>query len=182
MEQDKEIETFETSLLANMWAERRFIGLLIVVIIISSIYGHLNSIQFFEEMLGMFFFIGIALLGFVAIAAHVKYYFHFDRNRKVELFTDRMIISLNSQVTEQILKTDIIKITLYDKRHVNEANLFPTVLDSFYYLIVIGKNKERVVLTCLLDIKLKKKIAAWYGHELEHEYQFFPFPQAGAGE
>jgi hypothetical protein len=115
-------------------------------------------------------------LGFVAIAAHVRYYFHYERRRKGELFGDRMIINVNDKVMEQILKNDILKITLYDKRHVDEGNLFPTVLDSFYYLIATCKNQEAVILTCLLDIKLKKKITAWYGQELEHKYQFFPFP------
>jgi hypothetical protein len=103
------------------------------------------------------------------------YYFHFENGRKVELHPDRMVITVNDQVVEQIFKKDIISITLYDKRHVDTGNLFPTLLDSFYYLVLIGKNQKRIVLTCLLDIRLKRKITAWYGQELEHTYQFFLF-------
>jgi hypothetical protein len=178
MEQSTIIETLQTSLLVNIWAERRFIVLFIVAIIIS-IYVHLDSFQFLEEILGMFFFIGIVFLGFVAIAAHVKYYFHYERGRKVELHPDLMVITVNDKVVEQIFKKDISNITLYDKRHIDTGNFFPVVLDSFYYLVLIGKNQERVILTCLLDIRLKKKITAWYGQELEHTYQFFPFPNSG---
>jgi hypothetical protein len=89
-----------------------------------------------------------------------------------------MVITVNDKVVEQIFKKDIINITLYDKRHVDTGNLFPVLLDTFYYLVVTGKNQETVVLTCLLDIRLKKKITAWYGQELEHTYQFFPFPNS----
>ncbi len=127
-------------------------------------------------MLLFFLFVGIFFLGFVAIAAHIRYYFHFEKRRKVELHPDRMVIAVNDQVVEQIFKKDIVNITLYDKRHIDTGNPFPTLLDSFYYLGVTGKNQERIVLTCLLDIRLKKKITAWYGQELEHTYQFFPFP------
>ena len=141
------------------------------------IYIHFNLLQIFELMVGSFFMTGIIFLAFVGIAAHLRYYFNFERHRKLELYTDRMVICVNNQVVGQILKNDIIRITLYDKRHVDEGNLFPIQLDSFYYLVVTGKNQERVVLTCLLDIRLKKKITAWYGREPEHIYQFFPFPK-----
>ncbi len=175
MGQSTIIETLETSLLANILVEWFFIIQFIVATIIG-IYTQLNLVEFLELLLGFFLFVGIVFLGFVAIVAHVRYYFHYEQHRKVELYADRMVISVNDQVIEQIFKNDIIKIILYDKRHVDEGNLFPTLLDSFYYLDVIGKNKEKVILTCLLDIKLKKKIAAWYGKELEHNYQLFPFP------
>ena len=140
-----------------------------------SIYVHGTLIKYFEMLFFFFLFVGIFFLGFVAIAAHIRYYFHFEKRRKVELHTDRMVITMNDQVVEQLLKKDIISITLYDKRHV-DGNLFPVLLDSFYYLGVTGKNQERIVLTCLLDIRLKKKITTWYGQELKHTYQFFPFP------
>ncbi len=177
MEQSTVIETLETSLLANIWAERLFIISFMIAVIIS-IYVHFDFFEFFELISGFFLFVGIVFLGFVAIAAHLRYYFHFERRRKVELYADRMVISVNDQVRKQILKNDIIKIILFDKRHVDTGNLFPTLLDSFYYLVVIGKNKERIILTCLLDIRLKKKITAWYGQELEHIYQVFPFPNS----
>jgi hypothetical protein len=175
MEQSTEFETLEPSLLVNIWAERLFIIFFIVATIIG-IYVHGSLFQYFEVLLVFFLFVGIVFLGFVAMAAHVRYYFHFEKRRKVELHPDRMVIIVNNQVVEQILKRDIIKITLYDKRHVDVGNLFPTLLDTFYYLDITGKNQERIVLTCLLDIRLKKKITAWYGQELEHTYQFFPFP------
>jgi hypothetical protein len=176
MEQSAKIETLETSLLANIWAERLLIIALMMAAVIG-IYVHLNLLVYFEVMVGSFFLIGIMFLAFVGIAAHLRYYFNFERHRKLELYADRMVISVNNQVVGQILKNDIIRITLYDKRHVDEVNLYPTLFDSFYYLVVTGKNQERVVLTCLLDIRLKKKINAWYGRELEHIYQFFPFPK-----
>ena len=175
MEQSPIIETFETSLLANVWAEWLFIVYFVVTVFIS-IYVHFDLFEFFELVLGMFLFAGIVFLGFVAIAAHIRYYFHFERRRKVQLYADKMVISVKDQVTDQILKNDIVKITLYDKRHVDDGNLFPTLLDSFYYLVVVCKNQELIVLTCLLDVRLKKKISAWFGQELEHQYQFFPFP------
>jgi hypothetical protein len=175
MEQSTMIETLQTSLLVNIWAERLFIIYFIVGTTIS-IYVHGTLFQYFEVMFFLFLFVGIFFLGFVAIAAHLRYYFHFEKRRKVELHPDLMVITVNDQVVEQIFKKDIINITLYDKRHVDTGNLFPTLLDSFYYLGVTGKNKERIVLTCLLDIRLKKKITAWYGQELKHIYQFFPFP------
>ena len=175
MEQSTMIETLQTSLLVNIWAERLFIIFFIVATTIS-IYAHVTLFQYFEVMLGLFLFVGIFFLGFVAIAAHLRYYFHFEKRRKVELHPDRMVTTLNDEVVEQIFKKDIINITLYDKRHTDTGNLFPNLLDSFYYLVVTGKNQETVVLTCLLDIRLKKKITAWYGQELEHTYQLFPFP------
>jgi hypothetical protein len=177
MEQSTIIETLETSLLVNIWAERLFIIFFIVATAIS-IYVHGTLFQYFEVMSIFFLFVGIFFLGFVAIAAHLRYYFHFERRRKVELHPDLMVITVNDKVVEQIFKKDIINITLYDKRHVDTGNLFPVLLDTFYYLVVTGKNQETVVLTCLLDIRLKKKITAWYGQELEHTYQFFPFPNS----
>src|SRR5579871_1611849 len=175
MEQSKAIETLQTSILANIWAEGFFIVNFIVATTIC-IYAHASLLQYFEIMLGFFMFVGIFSLGFVAIAAHIRYYFHFERRRKVELYADRLVIIVNDQEVEQILKKDVAKITIYDKRHVDEPNMFPTLLDSFYYLTVIGINQERIVLTCLLDIRLKKKITAWYGERVDHVYQFFPFP------
>ena len=175
MEESTIIETLETSLLANVWVERRFIIFLMVATTIG-IYVQLNLSEFLELLLYFFLFIGIVFLGFVAIAAHIRYYCHFERHRKVELYADKMVVSVKDRVREQILKNDIVKITLYDKRHIDEGNLFPTLLDSFYYLVVVGKNQERFVLTCLLDIRLKKKMANWYGQNIEHQYQFFPFP------
>ncbi len=173
-EQGTPTETLKTSLPANIWAERFFIINLIVATAIG-IYAHLTLFQYFELVLGFFLFAGIFFLGFVAIAAHLRYYFHFEKGRKVELLWDRMVITSHDQVVEQIFIKDIIKITLYDQRR-DGGTAFPTLLDCFYYLVVTGKNRERIVLTCLLDIRLKKKIAAWYGQEPEHTYQFFPFP------
>jgi hypothetical protein len=175
MEQGTMTETLKTSLPANIWVERFFIILFMVATAIS-IYVHGTLFQYVEVMSIFFLFVGIFFLGFVAIAAHLRYYFRFEKGRKVELHEDRMVITLKDQVVEQISKKDIIKITLYDQRHGDGGNAFPTLLDCFYYLVVIGKNQERIVLTCLLDIRLKKKIAAWYGQELKHTYQFFPFP------
>lgn len=40
----------------------------------------------------------------------------------------------------------------------------------------IQSLKISFILTCLLDIKLTKKVTAWYGQPPEHKYQFFPFP------
>ena len=179
MEQSTIIETFETSLIANIWVERYNIMVFLMVSIIA-IFVQFSLIIFLEFLLASLLFTGIFMLGFVGIAAHIRYYFHFERNRKVELYTDRMVINLNSDVLEEIFKKDIVKIILCDKlKYKLESggyNLWGTFADPFYYLVVIGKNKENVILTCLLDIKLKKKIAAWYGQELEHKYQFFPFP------
>lgn len=175
MEQSTIIETLETSLLVNIWAQRLFIIFFMVATAIS-IYVHGTLVQYFEVMFFFFLWVGIFFLGFVAIAAHIRYYFHFEKHRKVELHPEKMVITVNNQVVEQIFKKDISNITLYDKRHVDTGNAFPTLLDSFYYLEVTGKNQERIVLTCLLDIRLKKKITAWYGQEFKHTYQFFPFP------
>lgn len=176
MQENTVIQTFETSVLVNIWAERLFIIDLMVVVIIG-VYGHFNLNMIFELLLLSSIFIGVVFLGFIAIGAHVKYYFKFERHRKVELYADRIIIYVNNQVKEEILKSDITRIILYDKRHTTTGNVFPTLLDSFYYLIIMGKNQDKVILTCLLDIGLKKKITAWYGQELEHTYQFFPFPK-----
>ena len=175
MEQNSPGETLKTSLGVNIWAERNYIivSLLTGVIVI---YVKLSLVNFFEALAGIYLFTGIFFLGFVGIIAHVKYYFNFERNRKVELYTDRMVISVNGELTKQIFKNDILKIILCDKLQSYGNNLYPTYLDAFYYLVVIGKNQERVILTCLLDRKLKKKIATWYGLELEHKYQFFPIP------
>ena len=175
MEQNTTNETLETSLSANLWAERLLIITILMVAFIS-IYAHLNLLQFFESTLIIFLFVGTFFLGFVAIAAHIKYYFRFEKHRKVELYSDRMVVTVCNRVTEQILKTDILRITLYDKRHIDKTNLFPGFLDPFYYLTVTGKNRQEIILTCLLDIRLKEKINEWYGQELKHIYQFFPFP------
>src|ERR1700743_3869364 len=137
MEQREIIETLETSMLANIWAEGFFIINISVATSIC-IYAHVSLLQYFEIMLGFFAFVGIFFLGFLAIAAHIRYYFHFERRRKVELYADRMVITVNDQVVEQIFKKDIGKITLYEKRRQDEANWAPTLLDSFSYLTVLG--------------------------------------------
>src|SRR5690349_16982608 len=111
-------ETLKTSLLSNIWAERWFIIFFMVATIIG-IYLHLTLFQFFELLLFFFLFVGIVFLGFVAIVAHMRYYFHYERRRKVELYADRMVITVNDKLKEQIFKNDIVKITLYDKRHVD---------------------------------------------------------------
>jgi hypothetical protein len=175
MEQSTIIETLKTSFLANVWVERRFIIYFILATIIS-LYAHGTLSQYLQVLLYFFLFVGFVFLGFVAILAHIKYFFGYERRREVELYEDKIVIKVNHQVTEQIFKNDIIKITLYDKRHIDQGNFYPTLVDSFYYLIVIDKNQKSVILTCLLDMKLKKKITAWYGKELEHIYQLFPFP------
>src|ERR1700745_2079988 len=114
MEQNTAVETLETSLRVNIWAERNHIvvPLLAGVIVI---YAKLSLVNFFEVLVGAYLFTGIFFLGFVGIIAHVKYYFNFERNRKVELYTDRMVISVNGELIEQIFKDDIVKIILCDK-------------------------------------------------------------------
>lgn len=180
MEESTIIETLETSLLTNIWVERnQFMVCLIAGFII--IYVQMSIIAFFETVGIMFLWTGIFMLGVVGVAAHVRYYFRFERNRKVELYNDKIVIYVDDNVLEEISKKDIPKIILRDKlKYQLESykyyNNWPTFADPFYYLLVIGKNEERIVLTCLLDIKLKKKIADWYDQELEHQYQFFPFP------
>jgi hypothetical protein len=179
MEQSTIVETFETSLGVNLRVEINNIVVFFMVVIIA-IYFQISLIMFFELLVGSFLFAGTVLMGFVGIAAHVKYYFNFERNRKVDLYTDRMVISMNGEVAEQIFKNDIVKIILYDKINSSGVNFHPTNADPFYYLVVIANNQEMVVLTCLLGKRLKKKIASWYGQELEHKYQFFPFPPKAA--
>jgi hypothetical protein len=175
MEQSTKIETLETSLKVNIWMQRSsFIGYLIAGII--AVLVHLSLVQFFELLLGVFLFTGIFLFGFVGISAHIQYYFRFERSRKVELYSDRIVIFKNGQILQQMFKNEINKIILCDKIKSYGFNLNPTYADSYYYLVVLGRNQERIILTCLLNISLKKKIATWYGQELEHKYQFFPFP------
>ncbi len=170
------IETFKTSLIVNIWMQRNsFIGYLIAGII--AVLAHFSLIQFFELLLGVFLFIGIALLGFVGIYAHILYYFRFERNRKVELYTDRIVTRKNDQIVQQMFKNEITRIILCDNIRSSGITSWSTYADSYYYLIVIGKNQERIILTCLLNISLKKKIDVWYGQEIEHKYQFFPFPR-----
>ena len=174
MGQEKVVDTLKTSLLINIWAERNHIMLCFLTGILA-IYAHLSLILFFEGLLGIFIFSGIVMLGFVAIVAHIKYYFNFEKNRKVELYSDRLVIIVDDKITDQIFKKDIIKITLFDKIR-STGKAWPTFVDPFYYLNVISIGQEKLILTCLLDMKLKKKIAAWCGQELEHKYQFFPLP------
>ncbi|MEO7487276.1 MAG: hypothetical protein ABIU77_09250 [Ferruginibacter sp.] len=178
MEQIKIIETLETSLVVNIWVQRNSLIIYLITGIIA-IYAQFNLMMFFELLLGIFLFIGIVFMGFVGIAAHMQYYFQFERNRKVELYSDRIVvICKNGQVVDQIFKRDIDKIVLYDKIKSYGYNLWPTNADSYYYITVIGKNQEKIILTCLLDISLKKKVASWYGQELQHKYQFFPLPNS----
>ena len=174
-EQSSKIETFNVSFKNHLLAEKNSIMVCILISILA-IYLHLSLKMFLIGLVGGFIFTGIALMNFVGIALHIHYYFHFERNRKVELYTDRMVISINGNVEEQILKTEIAKIILHDKILL-DGNAWPMLYDNYYYLTVICKNRERIVLTYLLNIKLKKKMAAWYGKELEHKYQFFPFPK-----
>ena len=124
MQQNTVIQTFETSVLANIWVERFFILDLIMVVIIG-VYAHFTLNMFFELLLLSFLFIGVVFLGFIAIAAHVKYYFKFERHRKVELYADRILIYVNNQEKEEILKSDITRIILFDKRNTTSGNLFP---------------------------------------------------------
>jgi hypothetical protein len=189
MEQSTIIAAFKTTLIANIWVERNNIIVLLMAGI-AGIYMQFSFIKLFEMLLVFFTFTGIAFMGFVGIAAHIRYYFEFERNRKVELYTDRMVISVNDEVLEEVFINDLVKIVLHDKlrnysyesdRYDHYYNFYPSFADSFYYLAVIGKNQERIILTCLLDIKLKRKIAAWYGQKLEHKYQFFPFPTYASG-
>jgi hypothetical protein len=114
MEQSTIVETFETSLGANLWVERYYIVVFLITCIIA-IYAKLSLVVFFETLLGTFLFMGIIFMGFVAMIAHVKYYFNFENNRKVELYTDRMVISVNGEVAEQIFKNDTVKTMLYNK-------------------------------------------------------------------
>ena len=175
MRQDEIIETFETSIIINIWVQRNSVVTCLITGIIT-IYAQLGLIAFFEALLGIFLFSGVVMLGFAGIVIHVKYYYHFEKNRRVELYTDRIEISRNGKVVKQVFKDDITGIILCDRLKSGGYNLYPTFADPYYYLDVIDKNKEEVILTCLLDIRLKKKIAAWYGQEPEHKYKFFPYP------
>ena len=177
MEESTKRTSLETSLIVNIWMQRNdFIGYLMAIIV--AVFVHLSFLQFFELLLGVFLFTGIALFGFVGLYAHILYYFRFEVNRKVELYTDRILTYKNAQKVQEMSKNEITKIILCDKLKSEGFNLWPSNADSYYYLIVIGKNKEQIILTCLLDIRLKKKIATWYGREFEHQYQFFPFPRS----
>ena len=108
------------------------------------IYVHLTLFQYFELVLGFFLFAGIFFLGFVAIAAHLRYYFHFEKGRKVELLWDRMVITLHDQVVEQIFIKDIIKITLYDQRR-DGGNC---VSNTFGLFLLFGCNWQKSGKNC----------------------------------
>jgi hypothetical protein len=179
MKQDAKIDEFETTLMLNLWAERyNFVIILIVVAI--AIYAQFSIYMFIKLLLLSFLTLGIIAFGFVGIAAHIRYYFDFERKRKVLLYSDRMVIIQNRQVVRQLFRNDITEIILHDRLRTSESNFVMTLMDSYYYLEVIDKAKETEILTCLLDISLKKKIAAWFGQKLKHEYQFFPFPKRSA--
>lgn len=143
---------------------------------IVAIIAQFNLIQFFELLLGFFLFMGIFLFGFIGIALHLKYYFRYERGRKIKFYEANITIIINERIVDQFLKNEINKIVLCDNLKSDSYNLFPTNIDSFYYLIVLGENGERIILTSLLDIKLKTKMIEWYGEKLEHKFQFFPFP------
>lgn len=175
MEQSANPETLETSLIVNIWVQRWNIIVFFIVVILT-IYVQLNLIQFVEVLLGAFLWTSIFMFGFLGIAAHIRYYFHYEKNRKVALYPDKIVVSKNNDIVMQVVKHDIVKIILRDKIKSYGYNLNPSFADPFYYLIVIYKGNESVILTCLLDLKLKKKISSWYGKEFEHSYQFFPFP------
>ncbi len=109
MEKSTITETLKTSLFANIWAERLFIIYFILVTVIG-IYVHASVFEFFELLLFSFLFFGIAFLGFVAITAHIRYYFHYELRRKIELFADKMVIKVKDKVMEQLLKNDILRL------------------------------------------------------------------------
>lgn len=175
MKQRAIVEILKTSIKSNLWAQRWSILLFLMVCIVAYI-AQFDIIQFFELLLGFMLFIGIFFFGFVGIALHTKYYFRYERNRKIKLCEDFLKVIINGQVINQIIKTEITKIVLCDNLKSDSFNLFPTIVDSYYYLIIIGENWEQIVLTSLLDVNLKRKIIQWYGQKLEHRYQFFPFP------
>src|SRR5215468_3876961 len=101
MEQSTIIETFETFLGVNIWLERNHIMIFLITGVIS-IFAQFSLVMFFELLLGIFLFTGIVCMGFAGIAAHIRYYFHFERNRKVELYTDRIEINVNREVLQKI--------------------------------------------------------------------------------
>jgi hypothetical protein len=184
MEQNGLTQTFKTSLAANIWAERNHILIFLMAVIVA-IIAQFTLLQFFELLIGLFLWTGIFFLGFVGIAAHIQYYFHLERSVDVKLYTDRMVIYKHGDVLAEIFKRDIVKIVICDRLrnygyesdgYDHYYNAWSTFADPFYYLLVIDKQQGSIILTCLLDIRLKKKIAAWYGQKLEHKYQFFPFP------
>jgi len=177
------VKKFETSLKIHLWLERwNFLVILFAIVI--GMYEKFTISKMLELAIGGLLFTGIVLLGFIAIALHVQYYFYLERNRKVELLTDRLIITNSDQTVIELSINDVAKITIFDRLRTfgyksdgydSYHNLYPSFADSFYYLILVSKNNETVVLTSLLDITLKKKIALWYKKGIEHKYQFLPF-------
>jgi len=175
MEENSSIQELKTSFVVNIWVERNNFIVLLMVVIVAAVYGRqFNLMQLFELFVGSFLFAGIVFFGFVGIALHIRYYFHYEKYRSVKLFADRLVISIEHVETAEIFKKDIVKIILRDR--INSSGRYQTFVDPFYYLIVVSQNHEPVILTCILDMNLKKKIAGWYGQELEHKYQFFPSP------
>lgn len=74
----------------------------------------------------------------------------------------------------EISNKQICKIVLYDKNKSYGYNLFPTLLDEYYYMLIILKDNRSVVVTCLMDIHLKDKVEKWSNINIEHKYKIFP--------
>lgn len=174
------VQILKTSLRSNLWVHR-WTFVLCLIIVVCSIIGEVNFVQFIEIALVLFLFSGIFFFGFVGIALHLRYYLHYEKGREVKLFEDHITV-IDEYGVNQIFKKEVAKIMLFNNIKYNDYNLFPTSIDRFYYLTIIAENGEQLILTCILDTKLKKKIVEWYGREPEHKYQFFPFPQAIANK
>lgn len=175
VENGKFVASWATSTWTNIWLQRGyFVGFAISAIV--GCLAHFSWIMLVKLILGYFLFSSFALFGIVAIFVHVKYYFQFERGRSVEVYSDKMTLFKNCEVVEEIQRAEVLKIILCDKLKSDGYNLWPTYADSFYYLVIIRSNHQRLVLTCLLDLKLKETMKAWLGHEFQHKYQFIPLP------
>lgn len=91
-----------------------------------------------------------------AIYLHLEYYFK-NKNEIVEIRESKIVVTKKTVVTTYQIN-EIDKVILFKARNLDKKKIQFAAMESYYYLKLITKKGEEIILTCLLDPNIDELI------------------------
>jgi len=109
------------------------------------------------------------------VILHIRY-LNLNKEVEYEVYSNKIVQRKSGEV-KVITTTEIKKIIIYmapNKRNSNGIQLLP--FESYYYMKVVLKNGESLIITCLLVSNLKLFMSTIQGVYYQHTRKLFCYP------
>ena len=102
---------------------------------------------------------------------HIKYLIK-NYNVQIEI-TDTKIIEIKNNKKFFYLKSDINKVILCKSASLDKGGIPFSAMEFYYYIRIVLKSNEEIIITCLLIDDLDKLLSEFQGIKLERKKRFY---------